>query len=154
MRVAVAAWEGRISPVFDTARSVVLVDIEGNEEMARREVEIGAQFPFQRAPWLLDCGVHILICGAVSRVLAEIITASGIRLIPFVAGEIDDVLKAFMRGELPNRAFLMPGCCGRRRRFRAGSPWRNTRGETEHENRRVISRSGAFQYGGRSVRTR
>ena len=69
---------------------------------------------------IVKLGVEVLICGAISRPLAEMITDSGIRLIPFLSGDVEEVIQAFLAGNLPNSAFLMPGCCGRRRRFRSG----------------------------------
>jgi hypothetical protein len=39
-------------------------------------------------------------------------------VIGFVAGEIDDVVEAFLAGTLPTPALSMPGCCGKQNRLR------------------------------------
>jgi len=64
-------------------------------------------------------GVETLGCGAISRPHAGAIAAEGIRLVPFVAGTVEEVVAAYAQGLLPGPAFVMPGC-GRRRRGRFG----------------------------------
>jgi len=120
MNVAVTGWEGRISPVFDTARQVALFKVEGRQVDAGGEVPLSDEEPARRIRRLKDLGVDVLICGAVSRPVAATITMAGIRLVPFIAGPVDDVLKAYIEGTLAAPAFQMPGCCGARRRFRRG----------------------------------
>jgi predicted Fe-Mo cluster-binding NifX family protein len=120
MKVAVAAWEGRVSPVFDTAQQVALFEIAGQEAEACGEASLSDEEPTRRIQRLRDLGVGTLICGAVSRPVAAMIQMAGIHLIPFIAGPMDDVLKAYVEGTLTTPAFQMPGCCGERRRFRGG----------------------------------
>jgi predicted Fe-Mo cluster-binding NifX family protein len=119
MNVAIPVWQGRVSPVFDAARTLHLSRIgpEGGEEDCRT-VEIAAAYPTQRVTQLMDLDVDVLVCGAVSAPLAEMIAASGIRLVAFVTGEVEDVLAAYLRGELPDPAYALPGCGGRGRRCR------------------------------------
>lgn len=56
----------------------------------------------------------VLICGAVSRHLESMLTAAGVQVIPNKCGAIDEIVDAFVAGELTDQAFLMPGCTGRR----------------------------------------
>jgi predicted Fe-Mo cluster-binding NifX family protein len=120
MKVAVAAWEGRVSPVFDTARQVLLFEIADQEVEAGGETPLSDEEPTRRVQRLRDLGVGTLICGAVSRPMAAMIQMAGIHLVPFIAGSTDDVLKAYVERTLTAPAFQMPGCCGARRRFRGG----------------------------------
>jgi predicted Fe-Mo cluster-binding NifX family protein len=120
MRVALTVWEGRISPVFDTARSLLIVDIEDGRPVARHDEQLSAHTAHETMTRLRALGVEVLICGAVSRPLAEMIRACGIRLLPFVSGERDEVVAALIAGRIPDIAFAMPGCGGGRgRRMRA-----------------------------------
>jgi predicted Fe-Mo cluster-binding NifX family protein len=118
MKVAVAAWEGRVSPVFDTARHVLLVDIEDGRQVGQTEEPLEDGPPHRRLARLATLKVDALICGAISRPLADAVRGAGIRLVPFVAGPVEEVLHAFVNGSLPTGMFQMPGCCGGRRRFR------------------------------------
>jgi predicted Fe-Mo cluster-binding NifX family protein len=125
MRIAIAVWNDRISPVFDTASRLLLVDVEQGAERDRRIVEMGADsFPTQRARRLTELDVHVLICGAISRVLAGFVSAAGVVVIPWVSGPVEGVLRAYLTKRLSDSRWRMPGCRGRwRHRFApAGSP--------------------------------
>jgi predicted Fe-Mo cluster-binding NifX family protein len=129
MRIAIPTWQGRISPVFDTAQRLLVVELQDGVEIGRNEEDLGRLLPPQRAARLRELGIDVLICGAISRPLAGVIAASGIELIPFVNGECGDVLGAYAGGELMQPRFMMPGCCGRARRRgwgggRGGGPGR------------------------------
>lgn len=121
MKIALAVWQERISPVFDVSRSLLLVQLSQDAREERREmVGLEAVTPSQRVVRLTALGIETLICGAVSAPLAEMILASGIRLIPFVAGASNEVLAAFLHGKLPSPTYAQPGCNGRRQRCRGG----------------------------------
>ncbi len=124
MRVALTAWDGRISPVFDTARHLQIVDVEGGLPMGRVEEPLEECLPDRRVARLGALKVDALICGAISRPLADMVQTAGIQLVPFVAGPVEEVLHAFVNGSLPTGMFQMPGCCGGRRRFRGQRGWR------------------------------
>lgn len=117
MNLALAVWQGRISPVFDVSRSLCVVRLNAAGAVeSREEIALGAVAPPQRAALLAGLRIEVLICGAVSAPLAEMLMAAGIRTIPFVAGEAEAVLAAFRRGELPSPRYMQPGCrCGKRR---------------------------------------
>jgi predicted Fe-Mo cluster-binding NifX family protein len=126
MRVALTAWDGRISPVFDTARHLQIVDVEGGLPMSRAEEPLEEGLPDRRVARLAALKVDALICGAISRPLADMVQTAGIQLVPFVAGPVEEVLRAYVNGSLPMAMFQMPGCGGGRGRFRRcrrrGSP--------------------------------
>ncbi len=138
MKLALAVWNGRISPVFDHSRHLLVVDVKGGRRVADHEIPLVSEFPPEKVTRLRQLGVHTLICGAVSRPLGAMIAAANIRLIPFTAGDVETVLEAFLAGNLPAPRFLMPGCgrgrrggrgCGRGRsrgggRFRGGQGFR------------------------------
>ena len=122
MRVVLATWNGRISPVLDVARQVLLLDVEGGRVVARREETLPGTEPEAQAGRLASLTPHTLICGAVSRPMADLLAATKMRVIPFTAGAVEDVVAAWLAGELPSAVLAMPGCCGRRRGCRGGSP--------------------------------
>ena len=128
MRVAMAVWNDRISPVFDTASRLVLVDVEGGVERDRRLVEMGGDsFPTQRVRRLTELEVNVLICGAISRPLAEMVSASGVIVIPWVSGPVEGVFRAYLTKRLSDTRWRMPGCRGRWRHRCASVGPRNHR---------------------------
>lgn len=129
MRVAIPIWRNRISPVFDTAQRLAVYETVDSSAGAMEEVTL-FPMPRMRVNQLAQAGVETLICGAISRPLATMLSAAGIRVIPFVTGEADEILKAFAEGRLADSEFLMPGCrpgCRRgfgRRRAGRGQGWK------------------------------
>lgn len=121
-RIALAVWNGRISPVFDVARRVLIVDIAAGEVTGSQEADMPDEDFAGKAVTLAGLGVETLICGAISRACSGVLEAHGIRPIGFVAGEIESVLAAYLQGRLDRRAYRMPGCecrCPRGRNRRA-----------------------------------
>jgi predicted Fe-Mo cluster-binding NifX family protein len=122
MKVAIPHWQGRVSPVFDVAGSVLVVELGDGIERARRDVAFDVEDPRGRSARLMETGANVLVCGAISRPLEMAISTAGIEVIPQICGDVECVLAAFIDGRLRQGGFLMPGCCGRRggRRRRHG----------------------------------
>jgi len=115
MKTAFSVWEHRIAPVFDTARQIHLVESDGTRITAEKAHVISGEDVPQKVAWLADQGVATLVCGAVSRPLQQQLASVGIKVVPFVAGDLRQVIQASLDGSLNGAAFAMPGCCGRRR---------------------------------------
>ena len=118
MKTAFSVWEQRIAPVFDTSRQIHLVESDGTRITAEKAHAISGKDVMQKVAWLADQGVATLVCGAVSRPLQEQLSAAGIKVVPFVAGELRQVIQASFDGSILGSAFTMPGCCGRRQGWR------------------------------------
>lgn len=118
MKVALTIWNGRISPVFDVSREAIVVHIAGGRAVSSTRELLAADDHFVRVEQLAEIGVETLICGAVSEPLSRALSARGIRVIGFVAGDVETVLAAFLAGDLPSPELSMPGCCGHPRRRR------------------------------------
>ncbi len=120
MKAAVSNWEGRISPVFDVSRNVLLLTIEDGVAISRRNESIEAPTATARIERLLALGVDTLVCGAISRPVHQELTSRGVRVIAFIAGEIDAVVASLLAGKASSELLAMPGC-RRQHRFRRGS---------------------------------
>jgi len=126
MKTAFAYWDDRIAPVFDTAGQVKIVDAETGTIIRESMETLPEGLPVQKTLRLVELGVDTLVCGAISMPLYRLIAAYGIRVIPFVAGDLREVISAWLNGGLKSDAFTMPGCCGRGRRASRGMPGINT----------------------------
>jgi len=127
MKAAFSAADARIAPVFDAARQVIVVDADSGRAVAEAEATLPDGLPIQKVMGLRDLGVGTLVCGAISWPLHAMVTASGIRVIPFVAGAVSEVVQAWLSGTVERRSFAMPGC-GRRRGWARGHGPRGSRG--------------------------
>ena len=110
MKLAIPIYNSNVSNVFDFAHRLLLVEIENGKEANRSEVALNSPLLPQRVGQLKNIEVDVLVCGAISRVLANMVTTSGIQVLPYVTGSIDDVLKAYLAGQLVKPEFAMPGC--------------------------------------------
>jgi len=118
MKVALPHWQGRVSPVLDVAGKLLVIEVERGKEASRIERKLLFQDPFSRAREISGLGVEVLICGAVSWPLEMALSSAGVVVIPHTCGPIDEIVRAFLSGGFTDDSFLMPGCCGRGRRFR------------------------------------
>jgi predicted Fe-Mo cluster-binding NifX family protein len=116
MKAAFSVWENRIAPVFDVARHILVLETKSGCIISESKKILADAMPVGKAASLTELGVSVLVCGAVSRPFQEMIEAYGIRIIPFVAGELQEVIDAWLAGKREMEMFAMPGCCGRKRR--------------------------------------
>jgi len=119
MKIALPVWQDNVSSVLDFANKLLLVELENGAEIGRNEIVIPEQSGPERAAKLRQLGVNVLICGAISRQLAYMLSSSGISVLPFITGSIEQILIAYMTGNLSLPQYAMPGGCwkGARRGF-------------------------------------
>ncbi len=116
VKIAVPEWQGRVSPVFDVAARVLLVELSGEVEHDQRQTEsLGSTAPHERVRRLVELGVDVLVCGAISWPLQALLAAGNVRVIANICGPVDEVVMAFRQGTLEDGRFAMPGCCRKRR---------------------------------------
>lgn len=123
MKTAFAYWSERIAPVFDTARQIHVIQVESGRILNETQEQLPEDFPVQKALRLVDLGIGVLVCGAISRPMLVSITSYGIQAIPFVAGDLKEVIGAWLMGNLGHAAYAMPGCHGWAGRMFRGSKW-------------------------------
>ena len=127
MRVAVPVFQGRVAPVFDWCESLTVVEV-GDDEATREEVSLRGVSTPGRAERLAELQIETLLCGGISAPMADLVEARGIRVVPWAAGPVEEVIGAFQQGTLTQPRFAMPGCCGRRWRGGHGRGGRQGRG--------------------------
>ena len=115
--IALTAWNGIISPVFDVSGTLLFVWPDGNRKlMALRENSLSAKIDA-----LKQNNAAVVICGAISMLPLIWLNENRIIVIPWIRGPVDDVIRAYREGSLQSPEFLMPGCdrggcAGRKRR--------------------------------------
>jgi len=121
MRIAVPDWKGRVSPVFDVARQLLVVDFEGGRELRRSVESLEQTLPPLRVDGLARRGVNVLLCGGISAPLLRMLEARRINVIPGISGDVNQVLQGYLAGHLTDGRLAMPGWRGPRgRRYRGG----------------------------------
>jgi predicted Fe-Mo cluster-binding NifX family protein len=112
MQLAIPVWEGRVSPVFDVAKRLLLVDVIGGEASFTHELQVQRA---DRAAMAVELGVDVVVCGAISRDLEERLLTNGVEVVAEIRGEVTEVVRAYLEGSLGLARFSMPGTHGRRR---------------------------------------
>lgn len=110
MKIAIPVWEDKVSPVLDTASRLLIVEVKDQNEACRFEIFLDERDLSRRCFRIQGMEIDILICGAISHPFARMLMASGIHVIPEISGHTEEVLRAYLRGDLFNAKFLMPGC--------------------------------------------
>ena len=110
MKIALPIWDHRVSPVFDVAQQVLVVEVSPRGMRLQRCRSLPQTDPMARAQTLIDWGVEVLICGAISQALENLLKSQGVAIISRVRGEVAAVLEAYVAGRLDEPEFAMPGC--------------------------------------------
>ena len=131
MRIAIPTWRDRVSPVFDVAQHLLVVELAGAVERSRQEADLHDAASPERVHRLRDLQVQVLICCAVSASLKTALIGAGIKVLDRMCGDFEELLAAFRAGTLDEGGFAMPGCCRRRQRQRARRKTGQMLGRTE-----------------------
>jgi predicted Fe-Mo cluster-binding NifX family protein len=122
MKIAIPEHQGRVAPVFDTCRRILLyAQAADRHEMIAQEDWSGVSGQ-ARSFRLKELQVDVLLCGAISCGLEDQIHLQGIRLVSWLAGDLTEILTAFRNGTVMDPLYAMPGTlvCRQRRQMRQG----------------------------------
>ena len=109
MKVAITVWGNRISPVFDSAQTILLADIENGEIVDQRREFLPRLVASGLARMLVEKDIETLICGAISERPAQILQQADVNLLSFVSGNAERFLSVYAADD-PIDSFVMPGC--------------------------------------------
>lgn len=126
MIIAIPLFGSRVSPRFDHAHTILLVTVDGGKIAGMERCSMGGQNSLARVNWLCQRGVDVVICGGISQFSLRSLTRRGLRVFPWVTGDIEDVIGLLLSGQLRSGLVVGPG--GRCRRWRRrgkweGAPW-------------------------------
>jgi len=110
MKIAVPVWNDCVSTVLDFADCLLVADCDSGRVHNRFQVDLAGTSGAEKIVRLKNLGIHVLLCGAVSRPLERMIAAAGIEIIPFLRGHADAVIDAYLSGYLFEPGFMLPGC--------------------------------------------
>ncbi len=109
MKIALSVWQDDISSVLDFATTLLVIDLTKDKEMSRRKISVSGHSGPEILSILAEQGIDVLICGALSKPLASMISNSGVQILPFIRGSVSKVLNAYQAGQLDKQEFVLPG---------------------------------------------
>lgn len=115
MRLAIPIFGSRVSPRFDYSQKILLVDIQNGTVINKNEVDAGRWHPLSHIGRLYNLKPDIVICGGICNRDYYALSNHGIRIIPSVFGEVEEVIKSFLKGNLVG---ARPGFGRRKHRHR------------------------------------
>jgi hypothetical protein len=116
--IAIPIMRGRVAPVLNWCSRTMIFPVNP-EGGSAQELWMPELSPSERLQLLREHGVKTLICGALSLDLQNCAVGLGLKIIPGVAGDIKEVIKAYRQNCLGQPEFWLPGCRGARR-YRQG----------------------------------
>ncbi len=99
-KIAVPRFGETVAPCFGFSATVTIFVIGDGEVRSQRDFVLQSRRELDRLRLLRDQEVDTLICGGLQDRFEDIIRASGIRVISWVNGDVDDLIETFLRGEL------------------------------------------------------
>ena len=117
MTVAIPVWNHMVSPVLDAAQMLRVYEISQDASDIYKEHRLPESIA-AKASAIADLA-DVLICGALSGELARALESLGVRVHPWIMGEVAAVVGGYRRGDITSFEYTMPGCrrmqghCGR-----------------------------------------
>lgn len=100
MRVAVATMDERVAPCLEYCSTITVYQVDGARVVERLPIPVRSTDSFDRVRLLRDQRVSVLICDGLQAAYETALRASGIRVIPWVSGSVEDVMTLFLAGRL------------------------------------------------------
>ena len=100
MNIAIPVFGNRVSPRFDRAAAFLLVRVSDGIIRQRTERPMLGAVGLRLTELLTDDNVDVLLCGGIRRCDYFSIAETGIEVYPGLMGETNDILHAFLRGEM------------------------------------------------------
>jgi len=110
MKLAMPVWDDSVSTVLDFSDCLMIIDSKSGIVSDRSMADFAGNTIVEKVARLRELNIQVLLCGAVSRPMERMITASGVDIVPFLRGRVDDVLNAYFSGRLLEPGFMLPGC--------------------------------------------
>lgn len=100
MKVAIPRFGETVAPCFEYSATIAIFTLAGPAVAQERDFCLQSRDALDRLRLLRDQGVDLLICAGVQEFLQDALEESGIRVISWVNGTVDELLKSFVAGEL------------------------------------------------------
>ena len=100
MRVAIPRMGEAVAPCFEYCATMAIFTISDRAVSDQIDFPLRSREPFDRVRLLRDQDVDTIICGGVQDHYEDALRASGIEVISWVSGSVDDLLQLFVRGQL------------------------------------------------------
>jgi predicted Fe-Mo cluster-binding NifX family protein len=89
-----------VAPCFEYSATIAIFLVEDRRVVDQIDIPIRSREPLDRFRLLRDQQVDTIICGGVQDVFEDMLRASGVTLISWVSGNVDELLGRYLQGRL------------------------------------------------------
>jgi predicted Fe-Mo cluster-binding NifX family protein len=100
VRVAIPRMGEHVAPCFEYCATMAIFTIDKGEVVEEFDFPLRSRDPFDRVRLLREECVHTIICGGVEATYEGALHASGLEVISWVSGTVEDLLEAYLQGQL------------------------------------------------------
>jgi predicted Fe-Mo cluster-binding NifX family protein len=99
-RIALSTYRNRISSRLDSSDEILVLFFENGIEKKREKIRIVPSSPLDKIQQIKELNPDVLICGGLTQLCDNKLKNSKINVIPWVTGNIEDVLRNFLDGKI------------------------------------------------------
>ena len=100
MKVAIPRLGDSVAPCFEYSATFAVFTIDHGHVVDQTDLPVHSREPLDRVRLLRDQHVDTIICGGVQDVYEDLLSASGVCLVTWVTGNVDDLLQQYLEGRL------------------------------------------------------
>lgn len=100
MRVAIPRMGELVAPCFEHCATMAVFQVDEDGALEQIDYPLRSREPFDRVRLLRDRQVDCVICSAVQDVYEDVLRTTGLEVISWVSGFVEDLLAMYLRGEL------------------------------------------------------
>jgi predicted Fe-Mo cluster-binding NifX family protein len=100
LKIAIPRMGGCVAPCLECTAMITIFSVENGVVVDQIDFPISSREPLDRIRLLRDQRVDTVICAGVQATFGDLVRASGIKLVSWVSGSVEDLLIAHLEGRL------------------------------------------------------
>lgn len=114
MKMAIAAEGQKVSPLIHRCKEFTIVEIVEGQMIEQKQVDSSVYSLDNLGQFLKSLGIDVIIAGSMENTLQKELEKFIFIVLPDIKGDVDEVIKSYMKGKLTSNAPSCGGCvsCG------------------------------------------
>ena len=100
IKVAIPRFGERVAPCFEYSATIAIFTLKSGQIVSQMDFKLESEEAFHRLRLLKDQQVDLLICGGIQERFEDIVKANNIKVISWVSGDVESVLRQFVEERL------------------------------------------------------
>jgi len=100
IKIAIPQLDDSVAPRFEAARSFLIAETSGGQILSTRIIECDGPEGYRRIRMLQIHRATVLICNGINSSYRDMLTVSGVTVVPKVSGRVDYALGRYLEGKL------------------------------------------------------